>query len=357
MVGSSLGRYGVALLSVAVALPLVRWLTESGYGAGQVFLAAIMVSAWYGGLGPGLLATVLSTLTLQVLLPPTYSLETGTANVLRVGVFLLVALLISSLNAAKSRLERTLRQEHRRKDEFLAELAHELRAPLGTLLNAMHVLRLSPGSSSTVERSVDLIERQVRHMSRLINDLLDVCRIRQGKLALHRERVDLAAVVGDAVEATHFSREEKGQRMEVSLPAEKVLVEADPTQLEQVVVNLLTNAAKFTDEGGHIRIAAERAGDDVLLHFQDDGHDIPPELLPRIFDLHVQAENGSHGGLGIGLSLVRGLVEMHGGTVTAVSKGCGQGSEFVVRLPAPSPSPGATALHRALPMPNAANTL
>jgi signal transduction histidine kinase len=172
-------------------------------------------------------------------------------------------------------------------------------------------------------------------MSRLVNDLLDVARVHQGKLELHRRRVDLAAVVGEAVEATRFLFEQKGQALEVALPAGCFFADADPMRLEQVVANLLTNAAKFTPTGGHVRVAAESAPGAVLLRVRDDGLGMAPDLLSRIFELHVQERIGCHGGLGIGLNLVRGLVALHGGTVAATSPGPGQGSEFVVRLPAP----------------------
>src|SRR5262249_2327640 len=157
----------------------------------------------------------------------------------------------------------------------------------------------------------------------------EVSRIRQGKLELRKEKVNLTAVVRDAVEATRSSMEERGQRLEVSLPAGKVFLYADPTRLEQVLVNLLTNAVKYSGDGGHIGLTVERAGSEVLWRVRDDGLGIPADLLPRVFDLHVQAQNGSYGGMGIGLSLVRGLVQMHGGSISASSKGRGQGSEFV----------------------------
>lgn len=334
MARSALACYGVAVLSVAAALALAAALVRSGQGAGQVFLAAVMVSAWYGGFGPGLLAVGLAASALDWLLPPAYALDTSQANVLRLGVFLLVALLISSLTAVRARLERELREEHCRKDEFLAVLAHELRNPLGTVLNAVRLMRLSKPDPTVVERAGEVIERQARHMNRLINELLDISRIRQGKLELCRERVDLAAVVHDAVEATRFLIEEKGQSLEISLPTREILLEADPTRLEQVLVNLLTNASKFTPSGGHIWVGARQEAGEAILSVTDDGPGIPFNLLPRIFELHVQATNGSYGGLGIGLSLVRSLVQMHGGSVKAFSQGPGRGTEFLVRLPA-----------------------
>jgi signal transduction histidine kinase len=327
-------RYGAALLAVALALPLIKFIAPLGHGAGQVLLAAVMVGAWFGGLGPGLLAAGLGALTMEFLFHPDFSPGTRLADTLQVGVFLLVALLISSLNETRSRLERALRQADRRKDEFLALLAHELRTPLGTLLNVVRILHGGRSNPPAIARGAELMERQVRHMSRLIDDLLEVSRIRQGKLELHKELMDLTAVVRDAVEATRPGREEKGQQLEVAMPVGKILLQADPTRLEQILVNLLTNASRYSGEGGCIWLTVERDEKEVIVRVRDNGLGISADLLPYVFDLHVQAENGSHGGMGIGLSLVRDLVQMHGGSVTASSTGRGQGSEFVVRLPA-----------------------
>ncbi len=351
MAASSWRCYGVALLSAALALLLGVAVTRVGYGAVPVFLAAVMVSAWYGGLGPGLLVTLLASVALEFLPVPDFAVDIGAARVLRLGVFVLVALLISSLNAANRRLQEALQAEYRRKDEFLALLAHELRNPLGALLNAVHVLRGGPSDPSAVALGAGVIERQARHMSRLVNDLLDISRIGQGKLELHRRPVDVSAVVRGAAEATRFLTERKGQALEVAVPEGQLIVDADPTRLEQVVVNLLTNAAKFTGDGGHIRVSAEAAPGWVLLRVRDDGAGIAPDLLPRVFDLHVQAHNGWHGGLGIGLNLVRSLAEMQGGQVTAFSAGPGHGSEFVVRLPACQPDAPARPADRGRDLP------
>jgi two-component system CheB/CheR fusion protein len=182
-----------------------------------------------------------------------------------------------------------------------------------------------------------MAERQVGHLTRLVDDLLDLSRIRRGLIRLLKEPLDVAQPIQQAVEGVQPLVRERGLTLAVSLPPQPVHVEADPTRLQQVVGNLLSNAAKYTDPGGHILLTARQEGSEVVLRVRDTGIGIPPDMLPRIFDLFVQAErrlDRSQGGLGIGLTLVRRLVDMHGGSVTAFSAGPGQGSEFVVRLPA-----------------------
>jgi PAS domain S-box-containing protein len=231
-----------------------------------------------------------------------------------------------------------LAEEGRRKDEFLAVLAHELRNPLAPIRNALQVMRLRNHDPALIEQMRAMAERQVGHMTRLVDDLLDLSRISRGLMRLLKEPVDMAQPVQQAVESVQPLVRERGLALSVSLPPEPVYVEADPTRLQQVVGNLLTNAAKYTDPGGHVLLTAQRECTELVLRVRDTGIGIAPEMLPHIFDLFVQAErrlDRSQGGLGIGLTLVRRLVEMHGGTVTAHSEGPGKGSEFVVRLPAP----------------------
>jgi PAS domain S-box-containing protein len=241
----------------------------------------------------------------------------------------------------RKRLERELRRRaeelahaDRKKDEFLALLAHELRGPLAPLVNALDVLRLRSHDPGTLATARELAERQVRQLARLVDDLLDVSRIARGKLVLKKERVDAARLVSQAVEVVRPLMEARNHQLTVLLPPEPVELEADPTRVVQVLTNLLTNAAKYTEPGGGVWVSAERDRDDVLLKVRDTGMGLPADLLPRLFELFAQAESGSQGGLGIGLHLVRGLVEMHGGSVLAFSEGPGEGSEFVVRLPA-----------------------
>jgi len=233
------------------------------------------------------------------------------------------------------RAEESLREADRRKDEFLATLAHELRNPLAPIRNSLQILKMPRLDAATVERTREMIERQVQHLVRLVDDLLDVSRVMRGKITLHRERVELATVVARAVETAQPLIEAQGHELAVSLPDESLPVEADPVRLVQVVGNLLTNAAKYTERGGRIGLSARREGSEALLRVRDTGIGIAPDMLPKIFDLFVQVDHAatrSQGGLGIGLTLVKNLVEMHGGTVEARSEGLGRGSEFLVRL-------------------------
>jgi signal transduction histidine kinase/ActR/RegA family two-component response regulator len=229
-----------------------------------------------------------------------------------------------------------LAREDRRKDEFLAMLAHELRNPLAAISNAGHVLDQGGAADARTRDLVGVIGRQIRHLSRLVDDLLDVSRFTRGKIELRKRLVELRPIIEGAVETTRPLLERQGHRLTVSLPAEPVVLEADATRIEQVLANLLNNAAKFTEPGGDIALSVEVRGAEAALRIRDNGTGIAPDLLPRIFDLFVQEDRSlarSHGGLGIGLTLVRSLVERHGGRVEARSEGLGRGSEFVVHLP------------------------
>ena len=230
-----------------------------------------------------------------------------------------------------------LQEVNRRKDEFLAMLAHELRNPLAPVRNALYLLKRGEVDRSSAEEVRSMMERQVEHLSRLIDDLMDVSRISSGKVELRMEVVDLSSVVYRAIEISRPLIDQKGHELSVDLPPAPILLDADSTRIEQVLDNLLTNAAKYSDPGGHIALTVSREGDSAVVRLRDDGIGIAPEKLPHIFDLFVQAErrlDRSQGGLGLGLSLVKSLVEMHGGSVTATSGGLGRGTEFVVRLPA-----------------------
>ncbi len=246
----------------------------------------------------------------------------------------------------QKRAEQTLREADRRKDEFLAMLSHELRNPLAPIRNALEVIRLRGGERREVLRQAwDMVERQVEQLSRLVDDLLDVSRITRGKIALRQEPVEVPAVVTRAVETSRPLIEARRHQLDVSLPEEPLWVRGDATRLAQVLLNLLNNAAKYTDEGGRVSLHVRREDDEVVFRVRDTGIGIPPEMLPRVFDLFTQVDptlERTQGGLGIGLTLVRRLVQMHGGTATAQSEGRGRGSEFVVRLPL-LPAPAAQA--------------
>jgi signal transduction histidine kinase len=238
-----------------------------------------------------------------------------------------------------------LSEADRRKDEFLATLAHELRNPLAAVSNAVQILRRGGRDRKTVDSASEMLERQVRQVSRLVDDLLDMSRITQGKIELRKEPVELAPIVEQAVEAARALHESPHYELTVTLPPRPVYVQADAARLAQVIGNLLSNAAKFTDTGGHIRLSVEHDGPQAVIRVRDTGIGIAARDLPRLFDMFTQVDTSlerSRDGLGIGLTLVRALVEMHGGTVEANSPGLGQGSEFVVRLPtlAEAPRPG-----------------
>jgi signal transduction histidine kinase/ActR/RegA family two-component response regulator len=229
-----------------------------------------------------------------------------------------------------------LQDADRRKDEFLATLAHELRNPLAPIRNSLQILKMPRLDAGAVQQTRDLMERQVHHLVRLVDDLLDVSRVMRGKIELRRERLELASVVARAVETAQPMIDAQGHRFDVSVADESLLVDADPVRLAQAIGNLLTNAAKYTEMNGHIGLTAESNGNQAILHIHDNGIGIAPDMLPHIFELFVQADNAStkaQGGLGIGLTLVKNLVGMHGGEVEAHSAGLGKGSEFIIRLP------------------------
>ena len=241
---------------------------------------------------------------------------------------------------------RSLADMQRRKDEFLAMLSHELRNPLASVRIAAYLLRRPQAPKSTKEEARDIIQRQVDLLARLVDDLLEVTRFTTGKIRLQETDVDLRRVVEGAIAASRLHCDQKSQSIEIALPSEPVWIHGDPLRLEQVVVNLLNNAHKYTPRNGRISVRLERKGDEAVLHVRDNGIGIPAEMLPTIFELFAQGSKSldhSQRGLGIGLALVRSLVNMHRGTVEAHS--ClDQGSEFIVKLPVVSSAPSLAAM-------------
>jgi PAS domain S-box-containing protein len=236
--------------------------------------------------------------------------------------------------------EEALRDADRRKDEFLALLAHELRNPLAPIRYTLAANRKSGRTPEQRKRAEEIIERQVTHMSRLLDDLLDVSRVTRSTLELKMNPTELTLVVGSAIETARPILDTKHHSLSVELPKQAVRLEADAVRLAQVFSNLLINAAKYTDPGGHIQLRAAREGDEIVVAVRDDGIGISADMMPRLFEMFSQAQAAlgrAEGGLGIGLSLVRGLVTLHGGSVEAHSDGPGCGSEFIVRLPARTP--------------------
>ena len=229
-----------------------------------------------------------------------------------------------------------LRGNDRRKDEFLAMLAHELRNPLAAIANAVSVTVRS-GSHEHVDWSMDIISRQMKHLSQLIDDLLDVSRISRGKIELRRDVLDATPILDSAAATVRPFIEERKHTLDVAMDRGNLWINVDPTRLEQVMVNLLNNAAKYSENGGHIWLAARNDGGEVVISVKDQGIGILPEKLPQMFELFSQGDRSlarSEGGLGIGLTIVKKLVEMHGGNIAAKSEGIGKGSEFTIRFPA-----------------------
>ncbi len=236
-----------------------------------------------------------------------------------------------------ARLYKDLERADRQKNEFLSMLAHELRNPLAPIRTAVDVLRLKGEGHSEIEWAREIINRQTSHLVRLVDDLLDVSRITGGKIRLDLEAVDAASIVAAAVETSRPLIEELSQQITVSLPDEPVWIRCDRVRLAQVLANLLNNAAKYTQRGGTIQLEVERSGDDAVFRVRDNGIGISADMLPKVFELFTQVERSidrSQGGLGVGLTVVKRLVEMHGGKVEAASKGPNRGSEFTVRIPA-----------------------
>jgi signal transduction histidine kinase len=358
VVGSTLGSYGITALAVALALLLALLLMPLiGAHVVPVFLFAVMVSAWYGGRGPGLLATFSSALLIGFFfLPPVYSLMIGIAGVLRLTLFVVLASLINLLcttvirdaaerKKAKEERAQLVREQAARaeaeaanqaKDEFLAMVSHDLRAPLGAMLGWAVLLRKGKLDERSAARALETIEHSARSQAHLIEDLMDVSRIVAGKLRLDIRPVDIASVIEAAVNAVSPSAGAKDIQLRLWLDPTAGPVSGDPYRLEQVVCNLLSNAVKFTPAGGRVEVRLERTEADLRIIVSDTGKGINAESLPYIFDRFRQGKRlSAHArkGLGLGLTIVRHLVELHGGTVKAESRGEGQGATFTVILP------------------------
>lgn len=259
----------------------------------------------------------------------------GTPRLINDGRASLDGLQTKPAPAPRSRMEELV-AANRRKDVFLGVLGHELRSPLASIQNAIHILSSQGVETFTRQRTQALIQRQVCLMGKLIDDLLDVSRIIHGHLRVRCEQIDLRIVLTNAIETLESDIRERNQQLTATLPSAPIWLQADPCRLEQVFVNLLANASKYTDAGGELAVRMHAQDGQAVVRIRDSGIGIAPEVLPHIFDLFKQADEAtlrSKSGLGIGLALVRNLVELHGGNVTAASAGRGQGSEFTVRLP------------------------
>ncbi|MFL6198336.1 MAG: ATP-binding protein [Thermoanaerobaculia bacterium] len=368
----ALVRYGCAALAVVVAT-LVRWLLHESLGGNVPFLLyfpAIIVAGWLGGLGPALLATALSGFGAEYFfMEPTLSFRLATrGEVLRLSLFMgvgvFISLLIEELHRSRWRVQATAleqirhqeellrnRQESeerfriawreaeaasRSKDEFLATLSHELRTPLNAILGWTQILELTPDDGEKRARGLQAIHRNAKAQAQLIDDLLDLSRIVSGQMRLDVRTIDLLAVIDGAVEAVRPAAEARSIRLHRVLDPQAGPIAGDADRLRQVAWNLLSNAVKFTPKGGRVEVRLERVNSHVEIIVADSGIGISPEFLPHVFDRFRQFDSSAsrtHGGLGLGLAIVRHLVELHGGTVEVRSPGLGQGSTFVVALP------------------------
>ncbi len=347
---------GLLFAVVATALALAARLTlfETMLGTRTPFLffyISLAASAWYGGFPAGMLATVLGSVAgAYYFMSPRFSLYADRPlDHLETLIFILTGAFMSFLYgslitarrrveaeaAERRRAEASLSAADRRKDEFLATLAHELRNPLAPISNSLEILRRAKDDKTKL-KTVAIIERQLRQMVHLVEDLMDVARITQNKIVLRKRSVLIGEAVQNAIDSVKSSMDEKHQRLEVSFSPAYLRVNGDMTRLTQIFTNILANASKYSDDGGAIRVTTDADNGHVRIAVQDEGIGISAEALPKVFRMFEQDSaviDRSQGGLGIGLGLVKRLVEMHDGTVTAASAGPGRGSEFVVTLP------------------------
>jgi signal transduction histidine kinase/CheY-like chemotaxis protein len=361
--------YLIAILGSALEFGL-RSHSDSprgGFITSLAFLLAVLAAGLVGGWKPAVLTTLVCLLNERFFFTnPKYSFSIPSgSDTMRMLVYaasgIAISLLCEGLQRAWSRvadrqrqLEREmaerlavaqerlhlvdqLRQADRRKDEFLATLAHELRNPLAPLSNALELWRFAKNNPQQLDELRGMMQRQVRHMTRLIDDLLDVSRISRGKISLRTERVELRSLANTALESAKPVIAANNHRLEISLPEDPVFVHGDAARISQVIGNVLNNAVKYTPEGGQIWLSVAREGDKACISVRDTGCGIPSDHLSNIFEMFQQVDqtlDRSQGGLGIGLTLAKRLVEMHGGTIEAKSDGPGQGSEFLIKLPA-----------------------
>ena len=343
MLWPEIRRYGVALLAVVAAVLVARALDPyiAPHISGPYFLAVMLVAA-YAGAGPGLLTTFLASFAIAWFdLGTTYKFDLGIDDLVRLAVFTVTALVISSISAARKAAERELRialenlaAVDRSKDEFIATVSHELRTPLTSILGWLKILRAGDLDAETRELAMESIEQSARTQAMLVSDMLDASRIVLGKLHVEREPLFLRDVVREAVAVVTPAAEAKKLVIDVKGLDDNVLVSGDRERLKQVVWNFLSNSVKFTPDGGTIRVRVLHDEHDAIVEVTDQGEGISAELLRHIFDRFTQGTDGVRkGGLGLGLSIVRHIVELHGGAVSAYSAGRNQGATFTARLP------------------------
>jgi signal transduction histidine kinase len=308
---------------------------------------AVFVAAWTGGMWPAIGTAILSALVSNYFFTESLGISSP-EELFDLAFFVAISVIIGVLSEISLRAMIRTKQAEREKDNFMAAVAHEMRSPLSVIYYANTMNRLAGAEQSNDQ--LDIIDRQVHHLNLMIEDLLDVSRVARGKIKLKRQRVEVSVIVAGAVERARPLIESHQHVLKTQLPPRPVELFADPIRMEQVLANLLTNAAKYTPDGGEIIVRVEAVNGSVIFSVHDNGIGIEPEMLPRVFDMFAQANTAldrTEGGLGIGLALVRKIVEMHGGTVRAASNGNNRGSEFIVSLPIEQPAPTNAALARA----------
>jgi signal transduction histidine kinase len=332
---------GIAGLGIAALLRHLSDVYLREHLSFSFLYLAVFVAAWTGGWWPATVTTVFGAMLGNYYFSdPHYSfLISSKEEFFDLLFFVIVSLIIGGLSEISLRSLIRAQEAEREKNEFMAALAHEMRSPL-SVINYASALSRHSGTEQPNDQ-LDVIDRQVHHLNSMIEDLLDVSRVARGKITLHRHYVDVADVVDGAVERARPVIDSHRHTLKVQLPGRPVSLHVDPTRIEQVFANLLTNAAKYTPDGGEISVRVQVVDNTVVLSVRDNGIGIAREMLPRVFDLFVQvpgARERSQGGLGIGLALARRIAEMHGGSVEANSQGLDRGSEFVVSLPLAQPA-------------------
>jgi len=342
--------FGAATVAAALLLTLALWNRIAPH-ATLLFIAAIAVTAWRASVYPTLLATALATLAIDYFFnPPLFAFEISADNLVSLAVFVIVALLISWIEAERKRAlnerDKLLESEkkaraaaenaNRAKDQFLAMVTHELRAPLNTIIGWSQMLRQRKLSEAEVSKAIGAIERSAFLQNQLVSDLLDVSRIRAGKFHVDLHPIDLAPCLKAAIEAVDMAIMAKHIRLRAAFDENLPQVLGDSERLQQVFWNLLSNAVKFTPKNWQIEVRLERAGNNARVTVSDTGQGITPEFLPFVFEPFKQSDEtgkNNHGGIGLGLTIVRHLIEAHGGTVMAKSAGRNLGATFIVEIP------------------------
>jgi signal transduction histidine kinase len=335
--------YAAGIVGIVIA-SVLRKLLDPFLGEHLSFsfdYLAVFVAAWTGGLWPAIVTAIISSLVGNFFFTDPYlSLAINSIEeLIDLIFFILVSAIIGMLSEISLRAFARAKKAEEEKDNFMATVAHELRSPISVIYYANSLNRLASNDQSSDQ--LDVIDRQVGHLNLLIEDLLDVSRVARGKIRLNRQHIDASSVIEGAVEKARPLITSRKHTLELDVSHEPMPLHADPSRIEQVLANLLTNAAKYTPDGGHICVMAKPAGDSAILAVRDNGIGIAPEMLPRVFDLFVQGEAGrerDEGGLGIGLALVRKILEMHGGSVRVESAGRNHGCVFEVSLPLEQPA-------------------